>query len=226
MIHENPLQPTHLASPPTDAAAAAAQVAAHLVMVRGGAPFLSGADARLLTEWIDEELPVAGILACIDAVVERRRKRPATSRLTLSACKAEVKKLRQRLGAASTGARPPAPPPGGGWAALAAAVAESPAPDGPKNALVATILDHERSGTAPDAALALAAVRAFELAVWEASDQDALRAAATAELGAVLAVVRPRQRAELVEQGARDLLRRRWPALSAAKICDLLGALP
>ena len=42
-------------SPPDPIEAAAEEVRAHLVALRGGAPFLSPGDARLLLRWLDTE---------------------------------------------------------------------------------------------------------------------------------------------------------------------------
>lgn len=205
-------------------------------MVRGGAPFLSGADARLLGDWLDEELPVAGILACIDAVSQRRRGKPSRSRLSLSACKGEVKKLRTRLAQLKAGADPgppgaaPAPeaPLTAGWSRWLAEVEalDLPAPSGP------TLCRRLRSEAQLDqppleaAAAALALVRTALAEIWEVSDHVALQDQAAAELAPILAVVPPRRRAELVEQGARDQLLRRWPPLAAPHVCRVLGALP
>lgn len=217
-------------------AAAAAQVRDHLVMVRGGAPFLSGADARLLGDWLDEELPVAGILACIDAVAQRRRGKPARSRLSLSACKGEVKKLRTRLASlkagsdpAPSGAAPAAAAPlGVGWAQWLAEVEglDLPTPAGP--ALCRALREEARRDRPPleAAAVALSLVRSTLAEIWEVSDQTALQDQAAAELAPILAVVPPRKRAELLEQGARDQLLRRWPSLAAPHVCRVLGALP
>lgn len=205
-------------------------------MVRGGAPFLSGADARLLGDWLDEELPVAGILACIDAVAQRRRDKPARSRLSLSACKAEVKKLRARLAQLRAGSDPapsgaveaPEAPLAAGWSRWLAELEalDLPAPTGP--ALCRTLREEAHRDRPPleAAAAALAHVREALAEIWEQSDQSALQEQAAAELAPVLAVVPPRRRAELVDQGARDQLLRRWPPLAAPHVCRVLGALP
>ena len=72
---------------------AAEQVAAYLVNVRGGAMFLSGADVRLLAQWLDEAIPVPAILCAIDKVSEKRRANRVKTRLSLNRCKGTLKKL-------------------------------------------------------------------------------------------------------------------------------------
>ena len=72
---------------------AAEQVAAYLVNVRGGAMFLSGADVRLLAQWLDEAIPVPAILCAIDKVSEKRRANRVKTRLSLNRCKSTLKKL-------------------------------------------------------------------------------------------------------------------------------------
>lgn len=77
----------------------AEEVRAYLVMLRGGAPFLSGADGRLLVEWLDAGVPATTILLALEAAAARRMKRPTRSRLSLSASKGELKRLLARSGA-------------------------------------------------------------------------------------------------------------------------------
>ena len=71
----------------------AEQVANYLVSARGGALFLSGADLRLLIEWLDADIPIPAILAAIDQVAERRREKRVRSRLSLNGCKGALNKL-------------------------------------------------------------------------------------------------------------------------------------
>ena len=44
----------------------AEEVRAYLVNLRGGAPFLSGADSQLLDGWLTDGVPVAVIMASMD----------------------------------------------------------------------------------------------------------------------------------------------------------------
>ena len=68
----------------------AEQVRAYLVHVRGGAPFLSGADGRLLLSWLEAGISVPKILVAIDKTAARRRAKRSRSRLTLNACRKSV----------------------------------------------------------------------------------------------------------------------------------------
>ena len=49
----------------------AEEVRAYVVAVRGGAPFLSAADGRLLVQWLERGISVGRILAAIDEVAEK-----------------------------------------------------------------------------------------------------------------------------------------------------------
>jgi hypothetical protein len=59
------------------------EVCRHLVMIRGGAPFLSSVDADLLTRWLDEGVGVGLILRAIERAAESRRKRRSRVPMTL-----------------------------------------------------------------------------------------------------------------------------------------------
>ena len=54
---------------------AAAQIVAHLVSLRGGAPFLSSSDARLLMSWLNQGVPVPLLLHALEEAAESRRKK-------------------------------------------------------------------------------------------------------------------------------------------------------
>ncbi len=70
---------------------AAEEVRAHLVAIRGGAPFLSSADARLLVGWLEQGVSVVSILAAIEFEAERRRKKPSKLPFTLTRVKMHLK---------------------------------------------------------------------------------------------------------------------------------------
>ena len=72
---------------------AAEQVRAHLVTLRGGAPFLSSADGQLLLRWLDEEVPVARICVALEHAAQARRKRPSRIPLSLSHAKRHLGKV-------------------------------------------------------------------------------------------------------------------------------------
>jgi hypothetical protein len=71
---------------------AAEQVREHLVTLRGGAPFLSPADGRLLGRWLDEATPVAAICLALERAVDARRKAPSRVPLSLTHAKRHLGK--------------------------------------------------------------------------------------------------------------------------------------
>lgn len=72
---------------------AAEQVRAHLVSLRGGAPFFSSADGQLLLRWLDEEVPVPRICMALERAADARRKRPSRIPLSLSHAKRHLAKV-------------------------------------------------------------------------------------------------------------------------------------
>ena len=205
-------------------------VRAHLVGARGGAPFLSGADSRLLLRWLEGGVPVPAILSAIDAAVERRRKRPVRGRLSLSACGKELGRWLPSVAPAA-----PAPPevPAldvsqailGGYVAEVAAL-DPGAPFGPCHARLVSALSETAALTAVEdaAAAAMRAVRQFHEACWDAlaEGQAELIAEAEANLAPLQAALSATTFAELVEATARDRLRARFPTLSAREVWDRL----
>ena len=191
------------------------QVVEHLVALRGGGPFLSGADGALLVEWLENEIPASIIVVAIERVAERRRKRRVKSRLALCSCKAEVKRLCQ-----------------GGPSRGGAAPEQVPEPAGDREGDLAVL---ERRALAALEALPLGApaqradaamdiVRRFHLQVWEAAtdEHEQLLAAAGEELGGLRSGMSERRWREALEEVARDLLRQRFPRLSAVAVWDRL----
>lgn len=216
-------------------AAAAEEVRAYLVAIRGGAPFLSGADGRLLVDWLDQGVPVPHILGCIDRVAERRRTRRAKSRLTLSRCKSEVRKTWGSGASApkpqtepeapeafdtllhraldhwidSLAASPVAPPLADAWSELL----------GELRALGTT----EHLQLEPLATSAIGLCRRFHERAWdECVDQDALRQAARSELESIAGALDQRTLAALVEESAHSKLRQQLPQVSAERVWDTL----
>ncbi|MEZ4321191.1 MAG: hypothetical protein R3F61_27195 [Myxococcota bacterium] len=80
---------------------------AHLVYLRGGAPFLSPADALCLVGLLDRGVGVPAILAALDRCVLSRRKSRARRPLTLTAAKVHLGK--PPLGPPAFGPSPGAP---------------------------------------------------------------------------------------------------------------------
>jgi len=193
------------------------QVVEHLVALRGGAPFLSGADGALLVNWLENDVPASLIVVAIERVAERRRKRRVKSRLVLGSCKAEVKRL-LRKGLPGGGAAPEPVPAdqadqGGALAALErqALAALEALPEG---------LPAQRADVAMDI------VRRFHVQAWDAAaeEHEQLLAAAEEELAGLRSGMSQRRWREALEEVARDLLRQRFPQLSAVAVWDRLHA--
>ena len=206
---------------PTDPMAEAAeQVRAYLVTLRGGAPFLSSADARLLLGWLDQGVPVPLILGSLDRVAERRRQRRSRGRMSLTSARRTVEK------AWGT------PQPGVGLRALGPAAAALDAwldavaePGDPAVAgLVTAARDRVAEGGALEALIADlgAACRRFHAAQWQADParQEALVLAARGDFASVKDKVSDAVFADLVAEAARGRLRARWPLVSAAELWD------
>lgn len=68
---------------PTEHQQAAALICDHLVSVRGGALFLSNADAVRLLGWLDRAVPVPSILLAIEQAWQKRQQKRSRLPLTL-----------------------------------------------------------------------------------------------------------------------------------------------
>lgn len=80
MSEHDPLLPACI---PSEYQRAAEHVRAHLVFLRGGAPFLSPADSLCLLEWLDQGVSIERILAALDRCAQSRRKNRARTRFSL-----------------------------------------------------------------------------------------------------------------------------------------------
>lgn len=191
----------------------------HLSSLRGGGLFLSGVDGVLLVDWLESGVPPALIAVALERVAERRRKRRVKSRLSLGSCKGEVKRLCKR-GLPTSLAGPPASP------AVQVPVVPAGSPELEQLAASAQReLDGLPGGDAATVSdLAMAIVRRFHEACWLAAQDEhpALREAAAAELTDFQGSMDPTHWAEAVEEAARDLLRQRFPRLSAVAVWDRL----
>ena len=200
-------------------AAMAEEVRAYVVATRGGAPFLSAADGRLLVGWLESGISVARILAAVDEVAEKRRKKRSRGRLTLSACKRSIEGK-----AAQT--RPTAPTPNASLADYIDALRGmevSSALDAARARLVRQLqaIDGTR-GPEHLATEAVVAVRHFQEAAWaQAQDQlESLRKQADQELSALKGVLTPQALASAIEEVCRDIVRRQTPLVSASAVWD------
>ncbi len=213
----------------TDRADAAEAVRAYLVAIRGGAPFLSGADGRLLLLWLDQGVPLPIMLSCIDRVAARRQQRHARSRLTLTRCKSEVRKAWGSASDEGQSKAQPAPVDDARtdlrrWLEH---VSAAPPPTDLGGAFVRLVRTCQGLCDGPPAsaqhlgASAMDAVRRFHEAVWDAHpDLDGLRTHAAATLSGLNLPLA--METELIEEGARATLRRQTPLVSAEKLWDSL----
>jgi len=219
-----------LVSHPSDNPALAAMeadaetVRAYLVELRGGAPFLSGADSRLLVRWLEAGIPVPVILSALDSATEKRRKRrgkgkPARRRLTLSACRSTIEKQ---------GKQPAAPRATGlsNWLLELQRMDVTPGLDPAKDQLISAV--SAIHGEDPDAAgrSAIEACRGFQAAAWTAAETEAdvLQAAAETQLLSLKPILDAGAFSAAVEEVARDMVHARTPLVSAKVVWDRLTA--
>lgn len=190
---------------------AAEEVRAHLVAVRGGAPFLSPADARLLLGWLDAGVAVTDIVRAIERAAEARRAN--RSRLPLTLTRAKV-----HLGRPHRPSKPvPRVPGAHPYAGVASALRHRGEAD-----LAARILGLDGD---PDALVrgAVALARAFLLGRWDGLGPDGRAARlgeARRELEALDLGLDENALDAAAEEIARDALRREWPMLEAAQLWD------
>lgn len=201
-------------------AAQAESVRAYLVAVRGGAPFLSSADGRLLLRWLEQGVPVPLILSAIDDAAARRQKKRARSRLTLRGCRARVEK---RWGAA------PAPPPEAELGPLRQWLAEVAAAGPEAVTLVTAATARIDQGGDLESLVGdlVDACRRFQEAAWRGlsvEEQAAHRDEAVGELATLRDHVKPAVWDDLVEEAARARVRRAWPLVCASAVWDRVAA--
>jgi len=200
---------------------AAEEIRAHLVALRGGAPFLSSADARLLVGWLDEAVPVPAILRALERAADARRKR--RSRIPLS-----LGHARRHLGKPTRGALPAGPAdPTHPLAPLAVALRAQAAADPREESLRALAdalleLEGEADGVVRGA---LALIRGFFADAWSAlteAERAVRLAAAREEIADLADLVDEAVLVAAVEEVARDRLRQGYPLLTAATVWDLV----
>jgi hypothetical protein len=217
----------------------AEEIRAYLVEARGGAPFLSGADGQLLIEWLENGVPAPLIMACIDRVAQRRRKKRVRSRLTLRACKGEVNKALKKQAARNPSGVLPVPTPEPDAPALSThgqklselvtdleKINVDPELQTSWRALAASLLKIASQELALEECTrqVMSTVRIFHRDAWDAMHchHGKLREAARTELGPLEGAVSERIFLELLEEAARDQLRRRFVLVSADRLWDRL----
>ena len=196
--------------------AAAEQVRAHLVMVRGGAPFLSSVDSRLLVNWLDESVPVDVILTAIEVVAARRSKARIKRPLSLNAVKSVVKRgVKQQEGGTVFRADS---------AALGRLIERLQSSEAPGLEGVALELKGLGArGLGPEQMLAesLEIARKFHEWAWETADQEVLLSEARNELGDLASMLSAERFKTATEEVARDNLRKRTKLLSATHLSQV-----
>lgn len=195
---------------------AAEAVRAYLVSVRGGAPLLSGADARVLHNWLVRGVRIGAIVRGIDLVAAKRLAKRVRAPLSLVSCRGEVERQQKHAGAWWRRVRPRLP---GG--------ADIP-PSDPRFAEVSGLaasaereiaaLDEPESERRATAACAIAA-RFLEEA-WAVAPREALLAEAEVRLADARALYDDAEWDEAREIFARDGLRQRYPRLTATWIWE------
>lgn len=196
----------------------AEEVRAHLVCLRGGAPFLSSNDGLLLEDWFDRGVSVAAILSALERCADARRKKASRLPLTLSAAKRHLGKPGVAVQRVVRDRRE--------GHALAPLVERVQGLDGAgvlelaEGLLAVDTDDAERALRA-----ALALVRRFVHVRWEAlaAEERQRRVRGYLEL-LELDPDEPASAGYATALGlARDGLRRDWPWLNAATISELLS---
>ena len=200
---------------------AAEEVRAHLVALRGGAPFLSSRDAALLVGWLDQGVGVGTIVTALERAAEARRKARSRIPLSLAGAKRHLAKVaRGGVTALPAGPHPFEPlgqelkrqaardPRGDALAGLAAELSGLPVED------AETLLRG-----------ALGAVRRFFTGAWDGMGA-AERADRLHDAGRELeGIAQDLDEATLIaatEEAARDRLRQDYPLLTAARLWDLV----
>jgi len=175
-------------------------VRAYLVGLRGGAPFLSSADARLLKRWLDQELPLWFILEGLDKAAAKRRGRRLRTPLSLQHAKAFVK---------------PGDDPAPRVSGLSRLVRELSAHADPEvRRLSAELAD------APTCEAAVARITQWHESRWERADRQPWLQRAADELADLSDLVSEERFKSLCAETARDLMRQQVPALCASRVWD------
>jgi len=210
---------------PSNIAAQAEEVRAYVVATRGGAPFLSAADGRLLVRWLESGISVAQILAAIDKVAIKRRKKRARGRLSLVSCRRIVEGKKNQPAPKQTSE----PRSIEAFEAYAQALSTISVPnqlEPERERLVVRIQAAMQSSDPEQIAMdALAAVRTFHENAWEqaAPRHAEIRHQARQELESLRAVLSDDAFETAVEEVSRDIIRREFPLVSATAVWDRLS---
>lgn len=205
---------------PEEWQADAEAIRAHLVALRGGAPFLSPNDARLLLRWLEEGVAVPTVLAALERAADNRSRKPSRLPFGLHLARPHLGKR------ASLDHGLVADPDDHPLAAVAEVLRAAPTSEGPGPAALADALLALPTDD-PEALLrgALELARAFFDERWHALDPDERARRlddAGEELGDLLLMLDEVEQERAREERVRDQLRRAWPCLHAAALWDLV----
>ncbi len=216
---------------------AAEHIRAHLVHLRGGAPFLSSADALTLIQWLDDAVPVPAILAALDRALASRRKNNARRPLTLTSAKRHLGKppltpvAIPEPAVESTPDAPPTPE----TPTLDGLFTESAAKDPVARDLLATLHAIEPTTPGDPASVhrwvtaCVAACRDAQERRWQDlshADREARLEQAITGMGDIATLVDDDTLRALAEEIAREQLRNSWPRLDTATFQALVPTDP
>ncbi len=193
-------------------------VRAYLVSVRGGAPFLSSADARLLHGWLRTGVRLGAIVRAIELVAAKRVAQRIRAPLSLTSCRAEVLRQQKQAGSWVRRGGPRSIPP-----LSAAADARFAAVDALAEAAEAALASLNEPDAERRVALACSHAARFHEAAWEAAPQPLLLEDAAAHLADARPLYDDDAWEEALVATARDHLRRRYPSLTATALWQELG---
>ena len=205
----------------------AEEIRAYLVHVRGGAPFLSGADCRLLTTWLDDNISILAITTAIDRVAEKRRAKRVRSRLSLNNCKGTLKKV---LGKKTKPTKELKPIVHIGLHGLAQRIQElklsENLTDSQQNLVQQlTVLSQKNTPIQERAETAIGFCRVFHEKAWEnhIDQHEELRVESERELESLRALLGMQHWREMVEEVMRDKVRSKYPLISAQSIWNAIN---
>ena len=205
----------------------AEEIRAYLVHVRGGAPFLSGADCRHLTTWLDDNISILAITTAIDRVAEKRRAKRVRSRLSLNNCKGTLRKV---LGKKTKPSKELKPIVHIGLHGLAQKIQELNLPDSlhsHQKTLVQNLasLSQKPETIQEKAEQAIGFCRMFHEKVWEShvDQHEQLRTVAEKEIESLRPLLGMQHWREMVEEVMRDKVRSKYPLISAQSIWNAIN---
>jgi hypothetical protein len=206
---------------------AAEEVRAHLVVLRGGAPFLSPTDAQMLHDWLREGVPCSAIIEALERAADARRRKRSRVPLTLRHArvhlgKPSAAKPLPALAASNDRSLHPLLP--------MAAELERLAPSDPFGWLLTDLAQDLLAlpSEVPDELVTQATrrYRKFLHERWECqdpADMEGELAKAREEMAGLIERLTEAQAHQAAEEIARDRLRQAYPALTTATLWALVS---